>query len=678
MLTIGLLYTAANSNPSGRPAYGEVRVGARQLPYLPLAAADGTPLPVAKDYRQGYIDTAGGGKLLNWKYYPLEDFHYGKSLSATRSMMAKLGAQYTLLKGLAADIKYQYENQQVNLESIQGLQSYSTRNMVNLYTQLNYSTGSVKYMVPMGDILRLSSGHLQSHSVRGQLAYNCSFGNHAVAALAGAELRHTNNLGSNATVYGYNHDVLTTGRVDFANTFPTFVNGNTAAIPDGVSFSDKLTRFASGFANIAWTVYDRYTISASGRKDASNLFGVATNEKGVPLWSVGGAWHISKENFYNINTLPYLKLRATYGFQGNIDPGRSAVTTVAYTSSASYTNFQQVSVNQFANPLLRWEKVAMFNAGLDFAFAKESVSGSIELYRKKATDLFGSAPIDYTAGLGNAAVTRNVAEMKGRGVEAILNTRAKISVINWTGTVLFNYSKSTTTKFYRPVSLARILLSNGNSISALEGGSLYSVISYKWGGLNSSGAPQGYLNDTLSTDYNAITGTGTPLNGLVYKNALPAYFGSFTNSFQYKGLSLTANFTYKLGYWFRKSSFTYAGLFSTGAGHSDYAKRWQKPGDELITNIPALVYPSVANREAFYINSEATTANAGHVRLQFVSLAYELNKTQWKALPLRSVQLYFNAANLGILWRANKEGLDPEFADIPPVKTFSVGLRTAL
>jgi hypothetical protein len=242
---------------------------------------------------------------------------------------------------------------------------------------------------------------------------------------------------------------------------------------------------------------------------------------------------------------------------------------------------------------------------------------------------------------------------------------------------LFNYSTSTTTSFYRPGNIARLFISSGNTISALEGTSLYSVVSYRWGGLNSSGAPQGYLNDTLSTDYNLITGTGTPLSGLVYRNALPPYFGALSNTLQYKGLSLTCNIAYKLGYWFRKSSFTYANLFAVGDGHSDYAKRWQKPGDELITNVPAMVYPTVSNREAFYVNSEATVANAGNIRLQFITLSYDLGRTGWKALPINNMQLWFNAANLGILWRANKEGLDPEYSDIPPVKRFSFGLRKA-
>src|SRR5690606_22514915 len=101
----------------------------------------------------------------------------------------------------------------------------------------------------------------------------------------------------------------------------------------------------------------------SGRIDQSNLFGVNTNQKSVPLWSIGAAWDISKEPFYSFEFLPYLKLRGSYGFNGNIDKTVSAYTTARFFSNNSITGYNYVIVDNPPNPELRWEKIKIFNTG---------------------------------------------------------------------------------------------------------------------------------------------------------------------------------------------------------------------------------------------------------------------------------------------------------------------------
>jgi hypothetical protein len=105
--------------------------------------------------------------------------------------------------------------------------------------------------------------------------------------------------------------------------------------------------------------------------------------------------------------------------------------------------------------------------------------------------------------------------------------------------------------------------------------------------------------------------------------------------------------------------------------------RWQNPGDENSTSIPSMVYPALSSRDAFYASSTDLIEKGDHVRLAYISLAYQLDQKQWKALPLKSLKLQLNASNLGIIWRANRKGLDPDYRSdaIPPSRFFSIGLR---
>src|SRR6185312_14849403 len=159
-------------------------------------------------------------------------------------------------------------------------------------------------------------------------------------------------------VYGYNSDLLTYSNVDFVNPYPTYVTGYPQYIPNNMSFSGTLNRFVSLFGNAAYSLKDRYTLSASVRKDASNLFGVNANDKWLPFWSSGIGWDLSKENFYRLSFVPYLKLRATYGYSGIVDQSKSAVTVMGYFgANNNYTGTPQGLITQFANNNLSWEKV---------------------------------------------------------------------------------------------------------------------------------------------------------------------------------------------------------------------------------------------------------------------------------------------------------------------------------
>jgi TonB-dependent starch-binding outer membrane protein SusC len=676
-ITAGITYTSANT-ASGRPSYNSIQTANRFVPYLSFADKHGNPLSVAQSYRDEYTDTAGAGKLLNWKYYPLEDYKHSIARTDLQELLADVGVRFQLLPGLTADIKYQYERQSTTGKTVQDTGSYATRNTINLFTQIDRS-GNVTNIVPQGSILYLNNLYTTADNLRGQVNYNKSWKRHIVSVITGAETRQVKSTTNNNTAYGYNDDLLLTSNVDFLNPYPTYVTGNTSYVANGLAFTETLNRYVSLFGNAAYTYNGKYTVSASARKDASNLFGVNTNDKWKPFWSAGSAWDISKESFYHISQFPYLKLRATYGVSGNVDQTKSAATVLQYVGTSGTTNLPYAFLTQYANPNLSWERVHLLNIGIDFSSRNQVLSGSIEYYHKNATNLFGPSPVDYTAGLNSNYVIRNIANMKASGADLNLQTiNIGGSGFQWrTGLLLSLYTDKTTGYFLPPGFLYRPGF--GADISPVVGKPLYAMFSYNMAGLDpQTGDPLGYLGKEVSKDYSSIVNSVTSPDSLHYIGpATPRWYGSVGNSFSWKGFSLDINIAFGLGYYFRKSSIAYGNLYSNGTSHSDFEKRWQKPGDEKITNVPSMVYPDVSLRDYFYLLSQNTVDKAAHVRLQFINLAYDFSKLLPGHTVFKSIRLYINAANLGILWRANKDGIDPEYpTSIPPSATYTAGLRT--
>lgn len=665
----------------GRPAPGSLRTAQGALPpYTALADDEGRPLPLAKDYRQAFTDSAGGGKLLDWNYYPLEDYPHWSDRTHTQSITADLGLDYPLLRGLSAAVKYRYQVEHRQGELLYGEDSYFARDLINQYTQLNRATGAVTYRVPRGGIRDASTDELTAQNLRGELRYTLNQGVHGVAAFGGAELRETGNRSQGSRAYGYDPDLLQAMRVDYTTAYPQYVTGRSVFIPSGEEYGRTLNRFVSFFGNGAYTWRGKYTLSLSGRKDASNLFGLHTNQKWNPLWSAGAAWEVSREAFYRVGVLPYLKVRATYGYSGNIDPSMSALTTLGYSSLSPYTGTPTARVDKFSDPNLRWERVRLINAAVDFRTAGGRLQGSVEYFLKRSTDLFATVPVDPTAGLGRTSLRKNVATTKGRGVDLELTSVNTRGAVQWTTALNLNAYWDEVVDFY----LVSLSGSNfvGEGTTGLKGKSIYSVLAYPWGGLEgATGDPIGMVDGQPSKDYTKITGSGTTIHDLVYiGRGLPPIYGSLGNTLSWKGLSLTARVSWKLGYYFRRSSINYTALFGSGQGHSDYAGRWQKAGDEASTSVPSMVYPANSRRDAFYSGSEVLVERGDHLRLQYVNLSYVLDKSRWPRLPLQQAQLYVVASNLGVLWRANNLGLDPDYPPpgLPPALSLAMGLRVTL
>lgn len=676
-LNIGITYTNSKSE-NGRPEYGSITGHKNSLaPYTRFTDDNGNPLALPKLIKPAHALNIGKGKLLDWQYYPLEDYKHNTTSNIQNSLLANIGLRYKLPFGISTDIRYQYQRQQTTDNTVNDQESYRSRNLVNTYTQIS-KTGEAIYKIPMGGILEYRNQLMQAHNLRGQLNLDKSWNDHSVSAIAGAEFRETNQGSNGLTLYGYNHDLLSSGLVDYTQEYPSIINGSKQFIPPGPPVRYGLTRFVSLFSNAAYTYKNKYTFSISGRRDASNLFGLNTNDKWNPLWSSGLSWEISKEPFYKNSFLSYLKLRLTYGFSGNVDPSKSAVTTILYQALSPYTLTPYARFNKFANPELKWETNRMINLGIDFSFAANRVNGSIEYYQKKGGNLFGTELLDYTSGIGST-IMKNVASTKGHGVDLELNSLNINQDFKWRTNLNISYNQDRITEYYLSNREASVFLTKG--VSGLKGKPTYAVFAYKWAGLDpQTGEPRGYLNNEISKNYNLLVGSGVKIEDLkYYGSAIPTLFGSIGNTFSYQNLSLTFRMMYKFGYYFRRNSINYSSLYSQGMGHADFSKRWKQPGDETTTNVPAYMYPFSGQMQTLYSFGESLVERGDHIRLHYVQLSYQLNKENFRRLPMKTIHLSFNINNMGILWSANKEKIDPDFIgekSIPNPRSYSFGLRT--
>ncbi|AYD48465.1 SusC/RagA family TonB-linked outer membrane protein [Arachidicoccus soli] len=682
-LNAGVYYTNSN-NISGLPSYSNVISlnGTIQVPYLNLAGPEGQSIAVPYAYNTNYIDTAGAGKLMDWNYYPLTDYKHNVTTANTEELLANAGLNYKIIQGLQLSLLYQYQKQNVQTNTISDTASYYTRNLINTYSQLDRNTGVINYIIPLGGILKKGYANLQSYNFRGQLNFDRTFHQkHHINAIAGMEVRNEWASGSNAIYYGYNPDPLTyTSSINYNTRYPTFITGSSAYIPGTSSLSSTDNRFVSFFSNADYIYNDRYIVSASMRRDGSNIFGASTNNKWKPLWSAGLGWNISKENFYKIGWLPYLKLSATYGVSGNVDLSKTAL-PVGNMAINNITGFQDERINYINNPDLSWERSYQTNLRIDFATAKNIISGALEYYHKKGRDLYAPIPYDYTTWGLSSTITANVADMKGNGVDITLHSNNINRDFKWTTDFLWSYNTSITTAYHTDnAASAYYLLQGGNTINPIIGKPLYAIAAYKWGGLDAQGNPQGYIGDTLSTDYAGIDVNayerGLKSGSFVYVGpASPTIFGSLSNEFSYKSFALSFNITYKFHYYLFKPSLSYTALATNGTGGIDYGQRWKQSGDENKTNVPSFVYPLNSDRDAFYNGSTINVIKGDQIRLQFINLSYSLLSNK-KNLPFNSLQIYINAANIGILWRANNDHIDPDYANgIPNPKTYTVGIR---
>jgi TonB-linked SusC/RagA family outer membrane protein len=681
-ITTGIIYTSTvidqpNTFAFQSPASYYLTTSAL-YPYAQLADGAGNATFFVKDYRAKFVDSLQQKGFMDWRYYPLAERDLNRNNQSMTNIILRGAIKAELVKGWNLHLQVQQEQQKRQDENFQSQESYYVRNQINRFSLYNTANGTITYQLPKGAFLDISNFNLRSTSLRLQGNGTQLIGkDHLLNLLVGAEARETRSTTYRRSFLGYDDNYgLSVENLNYATAFPLTPSGTGTLPRNTPGLTETVNRYISYYTNIAYTYRRKYTLTLSGRKDGANIFGVNTNQKIVPLWSAGASWDMTRESFYHLGFLPEAKLRASFGYNGNVYNG-SAFLIARYLVSP-LTGAQAAVVTAPPNSSLRWERVRNINIGFDFGFRK-FLSGTIEIYRKDGMDLIEDQPLSPSSGF--ATLTGNAAATRTQGIDLTLHTINSRGSFFWTSDLLFSTVKDKVISYDKQY-LATALGASTGGLVAVIGRSLFGMYSYAWKGLDpSTGDPQGIYKGSISKDYTNII-RNTPIDSLVYHgSARPTLFGSLRNNITFKRWTLSANVTWKLGYYFRRRSVSinYADMVLVG-GHSDYGQRWQKPGDELITQVPSLAYPANTSRNDFYRYSETLIEPADHIRLQDIRLSYSFpnrKPNRW----YESLECYAYVNNIGVLWRANRYGIDPDFNDntytsaIPNPRSLSLGIK---
>lgn len=653
------LGTYLNYGRGTAQTYNLYSPGYSYMPYDALMTTDaqGNAVPFTKTQQDRYsksdLDKIVSNGLYNLDITPLEEM--GMNLKKTRDFsnrsFARLNLKFTDWLNYAVSFQYEYADYTGN--QLKDKRSYTVRNYVNSFASPK-GGGTSTFNLPYGDIYFNETNKNHSYNFRQQLNFNKTFaGRHEVTAILGNEVRESKLEYDNNTLYNYDPDLLTYSLVDAValNSIQRVWGWATFSQNDQRKIYELVNRFVSFYGNAAYTYDGRYTVSGSIRWDRTNLFATGSKYQRHPIWSAGAAWNIDKEPFFHVPFVDMLKLRFSYGIGGNIAKN-SAPYMTAYYSNNNNVGGIKGTISSRPNPNLRWEKTTTINVGADFALLRGRLNGALDYYNKRGTDLLANTNGVPVEGWGFATYTMNNGEMTNHGVELTLSGDVIVSKDwrwNVTGILSVNKNKVTyvnvkapilTLVFDYPAAYPRV----GNPYNALYG--------YRYAGLNDKGQPQIQTQDgTVLSDREP-----SDIEDAVYLGTtVPVYSGSINTSLTYKHWELAVQMLYEGGHKMRRS---WIPMLSGGVGmvSKDINNRWQKPGDEAVTDIPAF-YPSGNDNYNYvsyslYSRSSAMVLDATNWRMKNLSVTYHLPAPWCHRLGLQNARLMLGMENVFTIARS--------------------------
>lgn len=659
------------------------------LPYMQLADANGKGISYDR-LNPDFTNKLSPGAFVNWQYNYLDELNNNDDTQKDNNYSFNANLNVPIYKGLSASVQYSNERTFSNHRVFYNPQTFYYRNMVNNYTDPSATKGN-GLGITSGGILSGVNTNVNNYAVRGQLAYDKTIRQlHQLNVIAGSEIRQTQTGQGTSTLYGYNTQTGISIPVSYLSYAYPSIAGYSSSIGGSPNQQDKTRRFLSYFSNAAYTYNGKYSLSGSLRYDDYNNFGLDVKYRATPLWSGGAKWAISKESFMSkVTWVDNLSLRATYGVNGNISTTTYPFTAIGLGGTDLATSQPYAFVSSLANPELKWEKTYVTNIGLDFSLFNNRLGGAIDGYFKNGKDLLYSFPINsaYAGSIGSGYLTRNTATMTGKGFDASLNG-VVLNNKNWNWnmglTFSYNVNKITDGRFDTTTITPTYISYYPQSMGNVSGYSSDKLLVYRNAGLNEQGQTMVY-----NTKGDKV-GVTSPLAFADLKYAghtTPPYFGGFTNNIRYKQFSMYILMTYQFGGIFLKPSInnyitSYYNLNYSVSGDVD--KRWRQKGDEANTNVPGLngTAAQVTYSLARYQYSDINVLSSDYIRLREISLSYEVPATYMHSLFAKGASLGVAVRNLGLIWKANKDGYDPDFTSypnggysLPAAKSFDFSLK---
>ncbi|BAV08912.1 outer membrane protein [Filimonas lacunae] len=638
------------------------------FPYEQIADNNGNGVNL-NWYNPAFINSLAAGRPA-WTYNYLNELRLNDNVQKDQNYVVNINLSVPIYRGLSASVMYTNERSYSNSRQFYDPQSFNIRNLLNQYTAPTSTTNSLGYSTSSGQLL-VGNTTTNNYAVRGQLSYDKTInGIHQLNVIAGSEIRQTQIGGTAFTLMGYNMATGASVTITNGSSFPG-VSGTTYWYNTGTpSQQDKVRRFLSYFSNAAYTLMGKYSLSGSVRYDDYNNFGLDRKYRATPLWSTGAKWDIYKEGFMKTyKWISSLSLRATYGVNGNVAQDQYPYTYIGTPYTDGTTGLPQSSIINPPNPQLRWEKTYVTNLGVDFGFLQNKLAGSIEVYRRNGKDLLYNLPSGPTYTGTITTLSRNVASMVNKGIE--MSLRAQVfSNKDWTVSVgetfAYNTNKITDKRIDSTLGGSYIYNYSPASVPNLYGYATDKLMVYRNAGLSANGMTRvyNYKGDTVAASQ------VTYLRDMKYAGRTTApYFGSVNTSIRYKQFTLYALATYQFGSVFLKPTISQYTVYSSVQVYDmskAIASRWQKAGDENITNVPGIGVASYSSQNVNRFQySDINVLSGDYVRLREVSLSYQFPSTGFISNVVKGMSFTATVRNLGLIWRANKEGYDPDFIGYP-------------
>lgn len=565
-------------------------------------------------------------------YNPVSLINEDRQTTVYKKMLFTAKATANIVKGLTWSAFYSYQTDQSTLSEYHSTKSQNVRTNGQAHRKTIFSNRSVfetygNYTTTIADA-------------------------HTIGLMAGYSWEENNdNDGFGLTVKNFYNDDVKYYNLTYANV----IDGM-----DGVESGALSTlRMISFYGRANYSYRGRYNLQATVRRDGSSSFGA--NNRWATFPSVSAAWRISEEPFVKrLNIFDDLKLRAGYGVSGN-SLGFDAYTAIRTYGPSGWFNYTDangvttsmhtLSATNNSNPDLKWERTGMFNIGLDFAFFNGRLSGTIEYYDKRTSDLIYYYPVS-TNRYPFGTMTANVGDISNKGVELTINAvPVKTKDWQWNTTLNLSHNKNVVEKLsnatysvdYQNMGDAEIAGNSGVTVQRLmEGSPIGQFYTYEWAGYNKDGVSQFYVHDP---ETNARTGetTTSPKETDRTKTgcAQPKLTYGWNNTLSYKKWTLNLFFQGVLG----------NKIFN--------AIRAQYSSISLVTG-GKNVLKEVATEQKFtdvnaQMPSDRYLENGSYMRLSNMSLSYNFgNVGDW----LRNVTVYAQCNNVFTI--TGYSGTNPE------------------
>ena len=598
--------------------------------------------------------TVGSGSK---NYNPLALMEENKSETVWKRNQFVGKTALELWKGLVWNVNYSWSNYQSTYSA------YNTRN--SQLEGIGNKNGQATRNTYFG----------REQTFETYLNYNFKAGKNKFDLMAGYSWEEKkNNDGFGLSVEGYYNDDLGWYNMSYAQT----ILGVQNSVQSG--YLEKV-RNISFYGRVNYSFDSRYMLQATIRRDGSSVFG--KNNRWGTFPSVSAAWNITEEKFMqNQHIFDNLKLRAGYGISGNAMGFDVYSSYNTYGASGTFVydgkTYRTYGATKNANPDLKWESTGMLNIGLDFAFLKGRLNGTVEVYHKKTKDLIWSYPVSTTQYI-YGWMDANVGEMTNKGIEFTLNAvPVRTKNFMWSTTLNLSHNKNTvdkmqnetfhTTNLTQGDPMVAGVSADGWTQRIMEGEPIGTFYTYQYAG-TVNGRSEYYVLDENGNRTGETTNSPSLKDRSITGCAQPKLNAGWNNTLTYKNWSLNAFITGVFGndvYNSARAHYTAAQMFSDG---KNVLKEFlSNPVGDASSSLP----------------SDRYIEKGSYVRLQTLSLSYTFRNcfNDW----IQDLTLYGTANNLftitsykGLDPEVNMGGIDPgidyRWSRYPHTRTFMVGVK---